>query len=188
MAEAPSFKISTRAMAPSGIELRSTALPEPPWVAMRRPFNNTRVLLGPRPRSEAKDAPPLTRSASAPNTLLPDVALSAPAPLAEMVRISCSALVMPCFCMSSKVMTWMGKAPSLAIRLMLEPVISTRWLGCDASTTSWAAAGPTTPIRAIRWAIFFNFKGVLLGAERAIQFVGSDVIYVISLYYVYVTI
>ena len=94
-------------------------MPLPPWVAMRRPLSSTRVLFGPRPRSEANEAPPLTRSASAPNTLLPEVALSAPVPFEEIVRISCSALVMPCFSMSSKVMTWTGSAPSLAIRLML---------------------------------------------------------------------
>ena len=37
---------------------------------------------------------------------------------------------MPCFSISSKVITWTGSAPSLAKRLMLLPVISTRWIVC----------------------------------------------------------
>ena len=167
MAEAPSLRISTREIAPSGIEFRSTDLPLAPCVAMRRPFNSTRVLDGPRPRSEANEAPPLTRSASAPNTLLPEVMLSAPVPLADRVRTNCSVDVMPCFSIWSNVMTCTGNAPSLATRLMLLPVTSTRCIAGAAA--SCAITGPTTPINATNCASFFNFTGLLLVGQSKLE-------------------
>jgi len=42
------------------------------------------------------------------------------------------------------------------MRLMLEPVISTRGIGLSVGA-SWAKAGAATPIRAIMYASFFNF-------------------------------
>src|SRR5213595_2812835 len=61
MAEAPSFRISTWSINPSGIVLRSTVLPAKPTGARRRPSCNTRVSLARIPRRliSARPSPPL---------------------------------------------------------------------------------------------------------------------------------
>src|ERR1700743_1567321 len=101
------------------------------------------------------------------------VVVPAPPPLTD-----CDAVVKPCiagrfwirsvtvvtpdFLMSSLVMVWIGSAPSSAMRLIAEPVISTRWTGVALSSdgAAWAMAsdvrnGPqaraTAPQIFVRW-------------------------------------
>jgi len=95
---------------------------------MRRPFSSTRVLEAPRPRRFALELPVVVAIRGA--ELDADVSrrgLSAPVPLADIVIISSSTLVMPRRSMSLRVMICTGnRAFVLHARLMLLPVISMR--------------------------------------------------------------
>jgi len=126
-----------------------------PWVATRRPFSSTRVESAPWPRRLAEEAPLLPRCAPEVTSAF-EARLSEPLPLTFSVAISCSAVTMPWASSCLAVMTSTGSAPSLAMRLMLLPVISTRCIG-PVTCTFCAMAGLTAPIRAINWASFFTF-------------------------------
>ena len=77
-----------------------------------------------RPRSEMAEMPPVV----APDT---DDAVSAPELAIELTVCSnCSTLVTPVFWMSSRVSTWTGRAVSASMRLIDDPVISTRSSCC----------------------------------------------------------
>ena len=54
-------------------------------------------------------------------------------------------VVTPDFLMSSLVIVWIGSAPSRAMRLIAEPVISTRWTLVDAR--AWASCASAAPAR-----------------------------------------
>jgi hypothetical protein len=64
----------------------------------------------------------------------------------EMVATSSAAVVTPALSMSSREITCTGSAVSASMRLIDEPVTSTRWLvcasavACRASRTAWAQA------------------------------------------------
>ena len=159
MAEAPSLRISTRSMAPSGIEFRSTALPLAPCVATRRPFSSTSVLLAPRPRRLALLLPLLLRSVVPSWMPTLDDRLSAPVPLALMCISSCSALTKPARSICSRVTVCTGSAPSVWMRLMLEPVMVTR---CSAVCAKACVARPSSARLPIRSLSFID--GPSLGA------------------------
>jgi hypothetical protein len=144
MADAPSSSTSTRSMAADGMLFRSTPLSSPgdAKLAMRRPFSSTSVEDVPRPRRLAELKPIWSLKPPVP-MLTPSVRLLADA---EMVAISSAAVVTPALSMSPRVMTCTGSAASASMRLMAEPVISTRWEvcasaeACRASKTAWAQA------------------------------------------------
>ena len=107
----------------------STALP-PFDGALRRPSISTSVRCCPRPRNEIVDT-------DEPPTWLPPAPVPATTPcpfddVAVTCLSSCSVLVTPERWMSSRVSTWTGNAVSASIRLIAEPVTSTRsprWSG-----------------------------------------------------------
>ncbi len=178
-AEAPSLSTSTRSTAAIGIEFRSTAEPFMPWVATRRPLSSTSVESAPWPRRLADEAPLLPRCAPEVTSAF-DARLSEPLPLMLRVAISCSAVTMPWSSSCLREMISTGSAPSLAMRLMLEPVISTRCI-CP---SFWACAmpGATAPIRAINPASFFNFTcfSCSLGVSAARSRWSRSVLWVMS--------
>ncbi len=114
-----------RSMALIGIWFRSTVPPFRPCAATRRPLSRISVALEPWPRRLAEVAPLLPRCAP-PTTSALLARLSRPLPLADSIMMTCSALVTPSRSMSPRVMIWTGSAPSVAMRLMLEPVMVTR--------------------------------------------------------------
>ena len=126
-----------------------------PWVAMRRPLSSTRVESAPWPRRLAEEAPLLPRWAPEVTSAF-EARLSEPLPFTFRVEISCSAVTMPWSSSCLREMISSGSAPSLAMRLMLLPVISTRCIPCTCGC-SCATAGLITPIRAIMCASFFTF-------------------------------
>ena len=95
-----------------------------PYGAMRRPFNSTSVRSEVRPCSEIDEMLPVVAPEDAEVTLPPELEIAA------TVCISCSTLVAPDFRMSSRVITCTGKAVSASMRLIEEPVISTRCICC----------------------------------------------------------
>ncbi len=123
-AEAPSRSTSTRSIAESGMLFRSTAFAEalnPPtlpkaWLARRRPFSSTSVELAPMPRRFALDTAYPT----------PCVVSEYIAVLAVMRLRMSSTWWPPIRSMSLRVMMVTGSAVSPSMRLMLEPVTSTR--------------------------------------------------------------
>ena len=124
-AEAPSRNTSTRSSAAKGIEFKSTARPFKPWVATRRPFSSTRVASAPWPRRLAPDTPLLPRCSS--DTIPPLLArLSDELPAMFICNNNCSAEVIPAASISALLNTVIGKAPSSAVLLMLEPVTRIR--------------------------------------------------------------
>src|SRR5258706_3323675 len=154
MAEAPSLSTSTRSIAASGIEFRSTALPFAPWFTIRRPFNSTRVLEAPSPRRLALELPLLLRSVVPCWMPTFEDRLSAPVPFAEIDMSSCSALVKPRRSMSWRVMTCTGSAPWSCTLLMLLPVISMR---SDDCARSCAAAPPAMNANDNAWTSLMGF-------------------------------
>jgi hypothetical protein len=101
--------------------------------AMRRPFSSTRVEVAPRPRSEMAVEP-----AAKP---LPKPVGNEPAPSAVSVCRYSETVPLPDLSKSSRLMIWIGEAVSAVARLMLEPVISTRWTGASAGCEVCAIAG-----------------------------------------------
>ena len=107
----------------SGAELSKALL------ASRRPFSSTSVLLAPMPRRLANEAPPVPR----PTTwLVPCCDCDT-----DRFDITCSIVVTPCFFRSSMRMTVTGTAVSASMRLIAEPVISTRWIGAVRRPAPW---------------------------------------------------
>ena len=100
--EAPSFNTSTRSIAASGMDDKSTEKPFAPCSDTRRPFKSTSVLEDPMPRRLALALPKLLRKVG-PLLITPmfDERLSAPLPLALIMVTSCSALTMPALSISS---------------------------------------------------------------------------------------
>src|ERR1700712_1197880 len=104
--------------------------PKPPKGATRRPLSSTSVYFSSRPWMAAVELPlplPLTEL---------DDAWKLPPVIAGSFWISSVTDAAPVLSMASRVMTVMGSAPSASIRLMEEPVISTRWT----SGAVWAQA------------------------------------------------
>ena len=87
----------------------------------------------PMPRRSANEAPPVPR----PTTWL------VPCDACDALRfdMTCSMVVMPCFFRSSIFKIVMGTDVSPSIRLMAEPVISTRWIGVSdcCAIAGWAS-------------------------------------------------
>ena len=99
---------------------------------MRRPFSSTKVRSDVRPCRDTAEMPPV---------VAPDAEAAVNPPELEIELIvcsSCSTLVAPLRWICSRVITCTGSAVSASIRLIDEPVISTRcscWAG-----GSWAQA------------------------------------------------
>ncbi|MNY65541.1 hypothetical protein D3C86_2028220 [compost metagenome] len=55
-------------------------------------------------------------------------------------------MALPDFIMSSLVRTWIGDAVSAVARLMLEPVISTRWMLASCAKACWAIKPAATTL------------------------------------------
>ena len=88
-------------------------------LTMRLPLSSTSVRCAPSARRLAYDAPPLFPLTE------PDVT-APPALFCVIVLNTCSALVTPALCSSVALMLVTGSATSLSIRLISEPVTSTR--------------------------------------------------------------
>ena len=120
--EAPLFSTSMLSMASNGIADTSTkerwASSDSGYGAMRWPSISTRVAPTVRPRSEMPDAP----LAKAPAKPVPRV----PAPLAARSVSSSATEVLPLFWISAAVSTWIGVGVSVLVRLISEPVTTTR--------------------------------------------------------------
>ena len=121
MADAPSFRISTRSSAAIGIWFTSTAEPVRPCAATRRPLSSTNVEAEPCPRKLAADKPLVPRCAPEVTSAF-DARLSAPLPLVDRNEISCSGLLIPSRVRSSVVMTCNGKALFVGSCLIRDPV------------------------------------------------------------------
>ncbi len=126
-ADAPSLSTSTRSTADSGMPFRLTSEPVL-YEAMRWPLRSTSVYLEPRSCSEAVVTP-------APPPLTDCDSVVKPCML-DRFWISSVTDVAPVFLMSSWVSVWIGSAPSMAMRLIDEPVISTR---CMSASCAWEA-------------------------------------------------
>ena len=102
-----------------------------PYGANRRPLSNTSVRCEPSPRSDTAEMPPVVEPATD--------AATRPLRLVAALTVcrSCSTVDAPVLWMSSRVKTCTGKAPSAAMRLIDDPVTSTR------SSSCWAPAGET---------------------------------------------
>ncbi len=116
------------------------------------------MLEAPSPRRLALELPLLLRSVVPSWMPTFEERLSAPVPLAEIVIISSSTLVIPRRSMSLRVMTCTGSAPSSCTRLMLLPVISMRSPFC---TSCCANAAPATKMSERAWASFASFTWVV---------------------------
>ena len=121
MADAPSFKTSTRSSAANGTWFTSTAPPVRPCAATRRPLSKTNVEAAPWPRRFAADRPFVPRCAPLVTSPL-DARLSAPVPLVDKNEISCSGLLMPSRDKSEGVITCKGAALFVGSCLMRDPV------------------------------------------------------------------
>jgi hypothetical protein len=114
---------------------------------MRRPLSSTSVRSEVSPCSEIVEMPPVVAPAA-------ELAVSEPELASDgIVCISCSTEVAPVFWICSRVMTCTGSAVSASMRLIDEPVISTRssccggggvagvpWLQAAAGTAAISAA------------------------------------------------
>ena len=114
-----------RSIATSGIVFRSTDCATPPLYGLlttRFPSSSTSVRPSPRLRRLANEAPPF------------DPATVADEPVADWFCVTnwsaCSALVTPAFSRSLALRVVMGWKVSLSIRLISEPVTSTRSSCC----------------------------------------------------------
>ena len=102
----------------------------------------------PRPRSEAPDCPVAVESPT-------DCANEIPPPLFELNRSTNScALTAPDFAMSSRLITVTGNAVSASMRLIDEPVISTRCKSCCATAEPEPSINPlpnasSTPLQTL---------------------------------------
>ena len=121
MADAPSFRISTRSSAAIGIWFTSTAEPVRPCAATRRPLSSTSVEAAPWPRKLAAERPLVPRCAPDVTSAF-DARLSAPLPLVDRNEISCSGLLIPSRVRSSVVITCNGKALFVGSCLIRDPV------------------------------------------------------------------
>src|SRR5664280_145919 len=125
-------------MAASGMLLTSTETESPvkpmPYGATRLPLTSTSVRIEPRPCSEIAEMPPVV----APEA---DAAVSPFELDIEPTDCSnCSTLTAPVRWICSRVITCTGNAVSASIRLMEEPVISTRSSCCGATAGAGGAA------------------------------------------------
>src|SRR5678815_1580463 len=126
MADAPSFRTSTRSIAANGTAARftpCTPVISPAKPSSRWPFNSTSVRPPPRPRSDA---------VCAENVVAPTALVRFTALLLLFEESSCNtstAVVAPERWISSRVMIVTASAPSPSTRLMLLPVTSTRMSG-----------------------------------------------------------
>ena len=156
MADAPSFRISTRSIAASGRLLMSTdtlSLVKPyPYGETRLPLMSTSVLCEPSPRSEIAEMPSVVAEDA--EELVSDPELE----FAAIVCINCSTFDAPVRAISSRVMICTGNAVSAPIRLMLDPVTSTRSSCCGVCaiapgavpTSALASAALTAMLSCVR--------------------------------------
>ena len=107
-----------------------------PKFAMRRPLTSTRVLFGPRPRSD-------TPAPDAEKPLVNDGAIE-PLLLAVICRTTSWIVCRPDAWMSSRVIVSIGAAVSASTRLMLVPVTLTR-MSCATTEPPATSATPPTP-------------------------------------------
>jgi len=152
MADAPSFRISTRSTASNGIVDRSVNIfwksSARGYGARRRPFTKTNVALAPKPRREIAVAP-----AAKP---LPKPVGSEPCPSrASDCRYSVK-VAFPELAISSFVIVWTGFAPSVSVRRMFEPVTSTRCSSCAPLCCAYTAPPPVSA------AVLLNARSKLL--------------------------
>ncbi len=159
-------------MAATGIVLMSTA-DDAPTGAARRPLINTSVRAEPRPRSDTSDTEP------PPPWLPPGPALATlvafKVEVAESVFSSCSAFDTPVRAMSAWVSTCTGSAVSPSMRLIDEPVTSTRSVFCAAGAAVCATAGnpsssveATAPPRASA-EVFFGFLDEVIAMSLSVE-------------------
>ena len=160
MADAPSFRTSTRSKAAMGIWFTSTADPVSPCAATRRPFKSTRVDADPCPRRLAADKPFVPRCAPLVTSAL-DARLSAPFPFEDRYEISCSGLLIPSRDNSSVFMICSGSELSVGSRLMREPVTmmaaASSACGSADAGVSWANAGNVRHVAASNEIDLVNF-------------------------------
>ena len=157
-AEAPSRSTSTRSSAAKGIMFRSGIEPSSALLAMRQPFSSTSVLLPPMPRKSANDAPPLPE----PTPCAVDVSEV----LNGRFWITCSTLPTPCCLRSSMRYTVTGTAVSASMRLIAEPVTSTR---CGSVAWPRAAIGNPRAVQASNRAAATGVLGVVNMVELPSQ-------------------
>ena len=133
-ADAPSFRTSTRSIAWIGMLLTSIDADSPtlPYGATRRPLTRINVRVEPRPLNDAVERPPVFAPALLAETVMPA------ASIAVIVRNNCSEVVTPVRAISCAVITWTGNDVSASIRLMAEPVTSTRSRLCAGRVESVA--------------------------------------------------
>src|SRR5262245_21508133 len=115
-----------------------------PYGAIRRPLISTTVRSEVKPRSEMPDRPPVVAPEADELTVAPELVI------ALTVCSSCSTLTAPVAAISLRVSTCTGSAVSASVRLIDEPVISTR---CAESCACAASPGnPTRPAHSARHA------------------------------------
>ena len=101
-----------------------------PYGATRRPLISTSVRIDVNPRSEMPDNPPVVAPDAEELTVAPELVI------ALTVCSSCSTLTTPVAAISLRVITCTGSAVSASVRLIDEPVISTRCVLSCASAVS----------------------------------------------------
>src|SRR5262245_30752334 len=109
-----------------------------PYGATRRPLISTSVRNEVRPRSEMPDRPPVVAPEADELTVAPELVI------ALTVCSSCSTLTAPVAAISLRVITCTGNAVSASVRLIDEPVISTRCgVSCANAEPQGTATSPT---------------------------------------------
>jgi hypothetical protein len=164
-AEAPSFRISTRSIAETGIALMSTKfvvmLSAKGLIATRRPLTSTRVASAPRPRRLIEAAPLAVES-----WLLPRVE-NAPLPFEGIFSMSCCRFANPDLSMASRSITSTGLALAKSDeRAMRDPVTITVSVGSSADCCARAGAArlvaKTPPMIRRMDCLFIYLPGLLI--------------------------